>query len=164
MKTNMTHQFSQVPKAEIQRSSFDRSSAHKTTFNAGTLIPIYCDPVLPGDTFNMKMTAFARLATPIKPIMDNMYMDTFWFFVPTRLVWDNWEKFNGEQDNPGDSTDYLIPIINSNPAGYAELSIYDYLGLPTGVGVSFDHSAIPLRCYNKIWNDWFRDENLQDSS
>ncbi len=163
MKSNMTNRFSQVPKAEIQRSSFDRTSAHKTTFNAGQLIPIYCDPVLPGDTFNMKMTAFARLATPIKPIMDNLYMDTFWFFCANRLLWDNWERFNGEQDNPGDSTDFLIPIIQSDVTGYNELSIYDYLGLPTGVAISYDHSALPLRAINKIWNDWFRDENLQDS-
>lgn len=163
MKSVMTHQFSQVPKATIQRSSFDRSSAHKTTFNSGVLIPIYCDEALPGDTFNLKMTAFSRLSTPIKPVMDNMFMETFWFAVPNRLVWTNWERFNGAQDNPGDPTDYLIPQINSNPAGYPENSIYDYLGLPTGIAASYAHSALPLRAINLIWNTWFRDENLQQA-
>ena len=163
MKSNMTHQFSRVPSAEMQRSSFDRSSAHKTTFNAGLLVPIYCDEALPGDTFNLKMHAFSRLATPIKPVMDNMFMDTFWFAVPYRLVWDNWERFNGAQDNPTDSTDFLIPQINSPGGGYAENSVYDYLGIPVGVTNSFSHSALPLRCMNLIWNEWFRDENLQDA-
>ncbi len=158
----MGHQFSQVPKADIPRSSFDRSSSYKTTFDAGLLIPVYQDEVLPGDTFNMKMTAFARLATPIKPIMDNMRMTSFWFFVPHRLVWDNWHKFNGAQDIPGDSTDFLLPQIVSDVAGYAENSIYDYLGLPVGITATFNHSAMPLRSINLIWNEWFRDQNLQN--
>ncbi len=162
MKSNMGHQFSQVPRAEIPRSSFDRSSSYKTTFDAGLLIPVYQDEVLPGDTFNMKMTAFARLATPIKPIMDNMRMTSFWFFVPHRLVWDNWHKFNGAQDIPGDSTDFLLPQIASDVAGYAENSIYDYLGLPVGITAIYNHSAMPLRSINLIWNEWFRDQNLQD--
>ena len=93
----MTHKFSQVPKAEIPRSSFDRSHGYKTTFDAGYLIPFFVDEALPGDTFNLKMTAFARLATPIKPIMDNLFMETFYFSVPVRQLWDNWEKFHGEQ-------------------------------------------------------------------
>ena len=109
MKSVMSHNFSQIPKADIQRSSFDRSHGVKTTFDAGKLIPILVDEALPGDTFKLNMTAFARLATPINPIMDNMYMDTHFFSIPMRLVWDNWQKFNGEQIDPGDSIDYLIP-------------------------------------------------------
>ncbi len=163
-KSVMKHQFSRVPSAEIQRSSFDRSSTHKTTFNGGFLVPIYLDEVLPGDTFNLKMSAFARLATPIKPIMDNMFMETFWFFVPNRLVWENWERFNGAQDNPSDSTDFQIPIIQAPGGGYQENSLYDYLGLQTDPATAtFSHSALPLRCVNLIWNEWFRDQNLQDS-
>ena len=103
--------FATVPRAEIQRSRFDRSHGLKTTFDAGLLVPVFLDEVLPGDTFNLSMAAFCRFATPIKPIMDNVYLDSFFFFVPSRLVWDNWEKFNGAQDAPGDSTDYIIPTI-----------------------------------------------------
>lgn len=158
-----SHVFSQVPKAEIPRSSFDRSHGYKTTFDAGLLIPIFVDEALPGDTFNLKMTGFARLATPIFPIMDNMYMETHYFSVPMRLVWDNWQKFNGEQKNPGDSTDFIIPQMTS-PAGtgYDVGTLSDYMGIPTGVpGLS--HSALWHRAYNLIWNEWFRDQNMQDS-
>jgi len=163
MKSVMTHNFAQIPKADIQRSSFDRSHGVKTTFDAGKLIPILVDECLPGDTFKLNMTAFARLATPIHPIMDNMYMDTHFFSVPIRLLWDNWQKFNGEQIDPGDSIDYLIPTLTS-PAvdGYAEGSISDYFGIPTKVP-DMEHSALWHRAYNLIWNEWFRDENLQDS-
>src|SRR5260221_13480346 len=115
------HQFSQVPEAEIQRSSFDRSHGFKTTFDSGFLVPIFIDEVLPGDTFNLKLTAFARLSTPIKPIMDNMYLDTFFFFVPNRLIWTNFQKFMGQQDNPGDSTSYSVPQM-TGPAGNGILS------------------------------------------
>jgi hypothetical protein len=163
MKSVMSHNFSQIPKADIQRSSFDRSHGVKTTFDAGKLIPILVDEALPGDTFKLNMTAFARLATPINPIMDNMYMDTHFFSVPIRLLWDNWQKFNGEQIDPGDSIDYLIPTITS-PAttGYGEGSMYDYFGIPTKVP-DLEHSALWNRAYNLVWNEWFRDENLQDS-
>ena len=162
MKSSMQHQFSQVPRADIPRSSFDRSNNFKTTFGAGYLIPVMCDEVLPGDTFNCHMTAFGRLATPLHPFMDNMWLDTFFFFVPLRLVWNNFQKFMGEQVNPGDSIDFLIPKIVSPVGGYANGSVYDYLGLPTSVpGLS--HSALPLRAHNLIWNQWFRDENLQNS-
>ena len=163
MKSVMSHNFSQIPKADIQRSSFDRSHGVKTTFDAGKLIPILLDEALPGDTFKLNMTAFARLATPINPIMDNMYMDTHFFSVPIRLLWDNWQKFNGEQIDPGDSIDYLIPTITS-PAttGYGEGSMYDYFGIPTKVP-DLEHSALWNRAYNLVWNEWFRDENLQDS-
>lgn len=158
----MSHNFSQVPKAEIQRSSFDRSHGYKTTFNAGYLVPVFIDEVLPGDTFNENMTGFGRLATPIHPFMDNLFIDSFFFAVPMRLVWDNWQKFNGEQIDPGDSTDYLIPTITSPGAGYANGTLYDYFGIPTGVG-GLKHSALWNRAYNLIWNEWFRDQNLQDS-
>lgn len=155
------HRFSEVPKAEIQRSQFDRSFGYKTTFDAGYLIPFYVDEALPGDTFTMNVSAFARLATPLKPIMDNMVMETFFFFVPYRLVWDNWERFQGAQDDPGDSTDFTIPQ-KSNPGGFAVGTIYDYMGIPPGIA-STSFSALPLRAYNVIWNEWFRDQNLQDS-
>ncbi len=162
MKSVMSHQFSKVPSVTIPRSSFDRSFTHKTTFNAGLLIPIFADEILPGDTFNVKMHAFARLATPLKPVMDNMFMETFWFFIPNRLLWDNWERFNGQQDNPGDSTDFLVPQINSDPSGYKENSLEDYLGLPTKVTASYAHSALWHRAYNLTFDHWFRDQNLQD--
>ena len=119
-----------------------------------------------GDTFNLNMTVFARLATPLTPFMDNVYLDSFFFCVPYRLVWDNWQKFNGEQTNPGDSTDYLIPQIVApgagSPGGWLNGSLADYFGLPTQVP-SITQSALPFRAYNLIWNEWFRDQNLQDS-
>lgn len=158
----MTHQFSQVPKAEIPRSSFDRSHGYKTTFDAGYLVPFFIDEALPGDTFKVNVTALARLATPIFPIMDNMYMDTQFFAVPIRLIWDNWQKFNGEQKNPGDSTDFTVPRMASNYTGYDPNSIHDYFGLPI-IPASYYHSALWHRAYNLIWNEWYRDENLQDS-
>jgi len=161
------HQFAMIPRADIPRSSFKRQFAHKTTFDAGYLIPVYCDEVLPGDTFNLRMTAFARMATPIYPVMDNMYMDSFFFFVPNRLIWSNWQKFMGEQANPGDSTSYVIPTTTSPANGYAVGSLQDYMGLPTvgqvGAGNTVTHAALHTRAYNLIWNEWFRDENLQNS-
>lgn len=162
MKSNLVHQFSQVPKAEIQRSSFDRTHGVKTAFNAGDLIPILIDEALPGDTYNVNMTAFARMATPIHPIMDNLFMDTFFFAVPYRLVWDNWQKFNGEQTDPGDSTDFLVPQITADGGGFDEESIFDYMGVPTKVA-GLKINALHNRAINLIWNEWFRDQNLQDS-
>jgi len=158
----MTHQFSRVPSAEIPRSSFDRSHGHKTTFDAGYLVPIYVDEALPGDTFQCKLTAFARLATPIVPVMDNMFMDTFFFSVPVRLIWDNWQKFNGEQKNPGDSIDFLVPQLVSPAGGFTEGSLEDYFGIPTKVA-NLSISAFWHRAYNLIYNEWFRDENMQTS-
>jgi len=160
-KSVMAHQFSQVPKADIPRSSFDRSHGYKITFDSGFLIPFYVDEALPGDTFNLKMQALARLATPIFPIMDNMFMDTFFFAVPYRLIWDNWQKFNGEQENPGDSTDFLIPTTTF-PAGVQENSIADYFGISIGIN-DLQVNSLHFRAYNLIWNEWFRDQNLQDS-
>jgi hypothetical protein len=156
----MNHEFSRVPQAEIQRSTFNRVHGLKTTFDSGQLIPIYVDEVLPGDTFQMNATGFGRLATPLYPLMDNMYVETFFFFVPNRLVWDNWEKFNGAQDDPGDSTDFLVPQIQD--ATIAGDSLFDYMGLPTAVA-GIDFNNLHGRAYNLIWNEWFRDENLQDS-
>lgn len=158
------HQFAMVPRAEIPRSTFIIEHTHKTTFDAGYLVPIYVDEVIPGDTFNLKMTAFARLATPLFPVMDNLYLDTFFFFVPNRLLWTNWVKFMGEQTNPGDSISYVVPTITSPVGGFTVGSIYDYMGLPTvgqvGGGNTITISALHLRAYNQIYNEWFRDENL----
>ena len=161
MKSTQKHQFSQVPKADIPRSSFNRSCGHKTTFDSGDLIPIYCDEALPGDTFNGKLTAFGRLATPLHPIMDNLYADTHFFAVPIRLLWDNWERFNGAQSSPGDTTDYIVPQMSAPNGGYNQGTLSDYLGLPTQVEIS--HSSLFHRAYNLIWNEWFRDQNLQDA-
>lgn len=160
LPTTNKHEFSRVPQAEIQRSTFNRVHGLKTTFDAGYLVPIYVDEVLPGDSFSMKAHGFGRLATPIYPVMDNLYVETFFFFVPNRLIWDNWEKFNGAQDNPGDSTDYLIPQITN--VTVAEGTLGDYFGLPTRVA-GLDYNNLHGRAYNLIWNEWFRDENLQDS-
>jgi hypothetical protein len=162
-----THKFAMVPKADIPRSSFNIQKGYKTTFDAGYLIPIYVDEVLPGDSFRFNATLFARLATPLFPTMDNLKLDSFFFFVPNRLVWDNWQKFMGEQENPGDSTSYTIPQMKSPAGGYALGTPQDYLGLPTVGQVDpagiISHSALPFRCMNLIWNEWFRDENLQDT-
>jgi hypothetical protein len=156
-----------VPRADIPRSSFQIQTAHKTTFNAGDLVPIYVDEVLPGDTFNLRMTAFTRLATPLYPTMDNLNLDSFFFFVPNRLIWSNWQKFMGQQDNPGDSISYVVPTTTTPASGYAIGSIFDYMGLPTvgqvGTGNTVSHSVLHLRAYNLIYNEWFRDENLQNS-
>jgi hypothetical protein len=160
LPTTNKHEFSRVPRAEIQRSTFNRVHGLKTTFDAGYLVPIYVDEVLPGDSFSMKAHGFGRLATPIYPVMDNMYVETFFFFVPNRLIWDNWEKFNGAQDNPGDSTDYLVPQIQN--VTVSEGSLGDYFGLPTKVA-GLDYNNLHGRAYNLVWNEWFRDENLQDS-
>lgn len=158
----MKHDFSRVPSAEIPRSSFNRSYGHKTTFDAGKLIPIMIEEILPGDTFNVRANAFGRLATPLHPFMDNLYFDTQFFFVPNRLLWDNWQKFNGEQTDPGDSTDFIIPQVVAPAGGYTENSMGDYMGLPTKVdGLSV--SALFFRAYNLVWNEWYRDQNLQDS-
>lgn len=159
----MKHNFSKSPQANIPRSQFNRSCGYKTTFNAGYIVPVFIDEALPGDTFNLKMTAFSRLATPLFPFMDNLFMDSFFFAVPYRLVWDNWQKFNGEQTNPGDSTDYLVPTMAA-PAttGYANQSLSDYFGIPTQVA-DLVHDSLWHRSYNLIYNEWFRDENLQDS-
>lgn len=161
------HNFAMVPRADIPRSRFSMQKTLKTTFDSGYIVPIMCEEVLPGDTFNVSLTMFGRLATPIFPVMDNLHLDSFFFFVPNRLVWNNWVKFMGEQDNPTDSISYTIPQQVSPIGGYAIGSLQDYLGLPTvgqvTAGNTVSHSALPTRAYNLIYNQWFRDENLQNS-
>jgi hypothetical protein len=161
-KKHSSHVFSQVPKAEIPRSKFNRSHGYKTTFDSGYLVPIFVDEVLPGDTYNLRPTLFSRLATLIAPVMDNLYLDTFFFFVPERLVFENFQRMCGEQDNPEDSTDFIFPTIKAPSGGFPVGSLADYFGIPTQVE-NLEVRAEPFRCYNLIFNEWFRDENLQDS-
>lgn len=155
--------FETVPSVKLQRSSFNRSSGLKTTFNADLLVPIYVDEVLPGDTHNVNMSTFGRLSTPIAALMDNLYMDFFFFFVPSRLLWLNFQKFMGEQTNPGDSTAFIMPIATSPPVGgYGDNSLQDYMGIPAQMS-GVPHTNLPMRAYNRIYNEWFRDQNLQNS-
>lgn len=162
------HSFNNIAPAPIPRSSFKRDFTRRTTFNQDWLVPIFLDEILPGDDVHLKMTAFTRMATPIKPLFDNLYQETFWFFVPNRLVWSNWEKFQGAQINPGDSTAYTIPVLDKtkppmSTTGFIPESIYDYFGLPVLVTNLSDVNALFNRAYDLIWNEWFRDENLQNS-
>lgn len=162
--TGLQHKFSEIPQAQIERSSFDRSHSHKTMFDPDYLIPFYIDEVLPGDTFNVDVTNFIRMSSALNvPIMDNMYLDTFFFFVPNRLVWTNFVKFMGEQDNPADSVNFTKPQIVADAAtGFVVGSLSDYFGLPTGVN-SLSVDSQFHRAYNLIYNQWFRDENIQNS-
>lgn len=160
------HRFSDAPAMYMKRTKFDRSHVYKTTFDSGKLIPVFVDEVLPGDTTRMSVNYFARLATPIKPIMDNIYLDWFFFFVPNRLVWEHWQNFCFEQEDPGDSTDYVIPTVTAS--GNSENayigSLWDYFGLPVNTSGNLSGiSALPFRGVYLIWNEWFRDENLQKS-
>ena len=124
--------FAQVPNVTTPRSSFNRSYGHKTTFDSGLLIPILLEEILPGDTLRVNTTTFARMATPIFPVMDNVHFNTYFFFVPNRLVWDNWQKFMGEQKNPTDSIDFEVPTLKASPSnGFPTSSVFDYYGLPT---------------------------------
>ncbi|WNK12435.1 MAG: major capsid protein [Microvirus sp.] len=160
------HEFAMIPRADIPRSSFRMQHTHKTTLQSSYLNPVYVQEVLPGDSFNLKMTAFSRMATPIYPTMDNLHLDSFFFFVPNRLVWTNWVKFMGEQDNPGDSISYVIPQIVSPVGGFGRAEIYDILGLPCTPNLganTISINALPLRAYNLIYKEWFRDENLVTS-
>lgn len=166
-KSVSVHDFTMVPRADIPRSSFRMEKALKTAFDSGFLVPILCEEVLPGDTVNAKLTAFARLATPIFPFMDNLHFETFFFFCPNRLVWDNWQRFMGERDpDPDSSIDYVIPKINATTT-WDIGTIFDYFGLPVQPQLvsepSLPVNVLPLRMYNLIYNEWFRDENLQDS-
>jgi hypothetical protein len=160
------HRFSDAPAMYMKRTKFDRSHVYKTTFNSGKLIPVFIDEVLPGDTARMSVNYFARLATPIKPIMDNIYLDWFFFFVPNRLVWEHWQNFCFEQEDPDDSTDYVIPIVSAtgNSKNAYIGSLWDYFGLPVNTSGNLSGiSALPFRGVYLIWNEWFRDENLQKS-
>ena len=160
------HRFSDAPAMFMKRTKFDRSHVYKTTFNSGKLIPVFVDEVLPGDTARMSVNYFARLATPIKPIMDNIYLDWFFFFVPNRLVWEHWQNFCFEQEDPDDSTDYVIPTVTAGGnTGNAYIgSLWDYFGLPVNTSGNLSGiSALPFRGVYLIYNEWFRDENLQKS-
>lgn len=165
----MKNRFSEVPTANIRRSSFDRSHGYKTTFNMDYLIPFFVDEVLPGDTFSLSETHLCRLTTLVQPIMDNILLTTQFFFVPNRLLWDNWEDFITGGDEPiawtetNPANELFVPQVTSpSDTGYAEQSIYDYFGLPTKVA-NYKHQVLPLRAYNLIFNEYYRDENLQES-
>lgn len=160
------HRFSDAPAMYMKRTKFDRSHVYKTTFDSGKLIPVFVDEVLPGDTTRMSVNYFARLATPIKPIMDNIYLDWFFFFVPNRLVWEHWQNFCFEQEDPDDKTDYVIPTVSAtgNSENAYIGSLWDYFGLPVNTSGNISGiSALPFRGVYLIWNEWFRDENLQKS-
>ena len=154
------HQFSQIPQANIPRSVFNRTHGHKTTFDAGYLIPFYVDEALPGDTFNLSATIFSRMTTPIYPIMDNLYMDIHYFAVPLRLLWTNFQAFMGEQVTPLSPTDYRTPKVGSGAgSSFAVGTLFDYFGIPTGIN-NVNVCAFWSRAYNLIYNEWYRDENL----
>jgi hypothetical protein len=162
-----THQFAMIPQPNVPRSQFKCEKRHLTTFDGGYLVPIFVDEVLPGDTWNLRHTIFARLSTPLYPVMDNLHLDTFYFFIPLRLVWSNFQKFMGEQASPGDSISYLVPQQVSPVGGYAPLSLQDYMGLPTvgqldGASTK-SHAAFWTRGYNLLYNTWFKDQNLQNA-
>lgn len=159
-----SHNFARVPSVSIERSTFDRSHAYKTTFDAGFLVPFYVDEALPGDTFNGRCSAFARLATGLKPFMDNLYADFHFWAVPYRLVWNNFAKFNGEQDNPGDSTSFTVPLFTAHIPAAGSLS--DYFGIPVGPTVAGNIQFVSLwhRAYNLIYNTWYRDQNMINSA
>jgi len=160
LPSTITKDFSRAPQANISRSVFNRSHGLKTTIDANFLYPIYFDNVMPGDSFQMNAHGFGRLATPIHPFIDNLKIQTYFFFVPYRLLWTNWQRFMGERDpNPDSSIDYLVPQIQSHTVASGDL--YDYFNVPVGVSLNFNNWA--GRAYNLIWNEWFRDENLQNS-
>lgn len=164
MNRNVESHFALLPNADIQRSQFDRSSSVKTSFNVGNVVPFYLDEVLPGDTFNVKTSKVVRLQTLLTPMMDNIYLDTYFFFVPNRLVWNHWKEFNGENTESAwlPTTEYEIPQITA-PAntGWQVGTIADYFGVPTGVG-GLSVNALPFRAYALVMNEWFRDQNLTD--
>jgi len=162
----MVHNFSNVPDARVPRSPFNRFHGYKTAFDSGYLVPVFVDEALPGDTFNLRMHAFTRMSTPIVPVLDNLYLETFFFAVPLRLVWSNFKKFMGEQATPASSISYLMPTITSPASGWTVGSLSDYLGLPTvgqvTGGATVTSTSVWHRAYNLIFNTWFKDENLQD--
>lgn len=168
MNRNSQAHFAQNPMASVSRSVFDRSNDHKTTFNAGQLIPILVDEVYPGDTFEVDTAFVVRMSTLIHPVMDNAYLDLYFFFVPSRLVWEHWEEFNGANKTAPwtQQTEYEVPVITTSSSGsggsntsFSKGSIADYMGIPTGVP-NISVNALPFRAYFLIWNEWFRDENL----
>lgn len=158
-----THTFAKVPTVSAQRSVFNRSFTHKTTFAEGYLIPFYCDEVIPGDTFSCRLTAFLRLSTLLFPIMDNLYFDVQYWYVPNRLLWTNWVYFMGEQNNPADTTNFTVPQVTTPGGGFAKLSLYDYMGIPPSIASTPTINNLLGRAYNFIWNQEYRDQNLQNS-
>lgn len=164
MNRNSESHFAQVPRMERPRSKFDRGHQLLTTINEGELVPIYMDEVLPGDTARIQLNGLIRMSTPIYPIMDNCYMDTYFFFVPARLLWDHFENMFGENDTDywAENTEYSTPKCTiGGTSGLANGSIGDYFGLPTQVKNALEVNALPARAYCKIYNEWFRDENLE---
>lgn len=162
IKSSRQNHFAITPAATHPRSAFKCDHGYKTTFDAGLLVPFLWDEVQPGDTFKVSMTALIRLSTLLFPLMDNIRFYTHYFFIPTRILWNHSREFFGEQKNPGDSIDFTVPKMTAPVGGYAESTIYDYLGLPTKIA-GFDHISLPLRAYNLVYNEWFRDQNLQNS-
>lgn len=168
LNSAMGNRFNATPSVKAPRSQFDLSRRYKTTFDGGKLVPFLLMEVMPGDTFNCRTNGFFRLATPLKPIMDTIKLTTFYFYSPNRLLWSNFQKFMGEQESPGDSISYTIPQVvmpagGPTPAGAYEL--WNYLGVPAGTQItgSFSISALPSRMYNRVYRDWFKDENLQNA-
>lgn len=160
---NATSRFAVNPNVDIKRSTFYQKYGIKTSFNAGQLIPLDWQEVLPGDTFSVDMACVVRMSTPVHPIMDDIWLDTYFFFVPARLCWNHWKEFMGENTTSAweQETEYEIPQITAPTGGWAKGSIMDYMGIPTKVNnLSVNH--LPVRAYVNIWNEWFRDENLQD--
>lgn len=157
------HTFASVPSVAVQRSVFNRSHGYKTTFPEGYLIPFYCDEALPGDTFSAKLTAFIRLSTLLFPIMDNLYADVQYWFVPNRLLWTNWIYMNGEQNETNSSTSFTVPQVTVPGGGFSALGLFDYMGIPPGVATMNKINALHSRAYNFIWNQEYRDQNMQNS-
>lgn len=145
-----------------------KPSGHKTTFDSGYLIPLFLEEILPGDTVSMRASFFGRLQTLDFPILDNIYFDTFWFYCPNRLLWSNWARFLGARDNPTSSIDFVVPFLSEEEPGSGTFevgSLADYFGLPLGdvINSGEDINCLPFRMYNLVWNEWFRDQNLQNS-
>ena len=159
---NAVSRFAQVPRAEIRRARFKRDFANITTMNEGELVPLYVDEVLPGDTISCKLNGLIRMATPLYPVMDNCYLDTYAFFVPCRLLWEHWENLMGQNDSSywAETTEYSVPQTKAPGTGWQVGTIADYMGVPTGVH-NISVNSMPFRAYVRIWNEWFRDENLQ---
>lgn len=160
-RVNNSH-YSMVPRANVPRAKFHRPQEHRTAFDAGYLVPFFCDEVLPGDLHQGTTHFYIRLNTLLFPLMDNACIETQFFFVPMRLVWANSRKMWGEQDNPGDSISYTVPQVQITNATAPAGSIYDYMGIPPNMLTAAKNiNALPFRCYNRIYNQWYRDENLQ---
>ena len=159
----MKHDFQHVPTIGAKRSKFHQPARYVTMFDSGKLIPIECMEILPGDTIKVDNTLLCRLTTPIVPFMDNLYLDTQYFFVPSRLVWANFKKFMGEKANPDSSTDFTIPIVTPPTGGHTIESLADYFGIRIKPGVELELNALPFRAYNLIYNEFYRDQNIIDS-